>query len=172
LVKGEKISDDKVKCTVPKYTKPDVLNVEITFNGQDYTHDNQTYGFFDPYILDVAPRLISTKGTTRVRLIGFGFVNASSDLKSKLQHITRGSLSCANTNCVQYADYIDKYTIETSTYPQKDVNFKDNSENIKYNGMAIEASVSSNSYTENNIEIFYFEQPDFESLNIAGSPAN
>jgi hypothetical protein len=77
-VKGEKIADDKVMVKVPKYAKPDVLQVEVTFNGEDYTHDNQTYGFFDPYVLDVQPRLISAKGTTRVRLFGFGFVNSSS----------------------------------------------------------------------------------------------
>jgi len=32
-VKGERISDEKVRVAVPKYTKPDVLPVEITFNG-------------------------------------------------------------------------------------------------------------------------------------------
>ena len=39
-VKGEKVADDRIRCVVPKYTKPDVLPVEVTFNGQDYTHDN------------------------------------------------------------------------------------------------------------------------------------
>lgn len=83
-VKGEKVGEDRVKVKVPKYTKPDVLPVEVTFNGEDYTHDNNTYGFFDPFILDVIPRLISARGTTRVRLYGFGFVNSStSELKSK-----------------------------------------------------------------------------------------
>jgi hypothetical protein len=52
-VKGERISDEKIRVLVPRYSKPDVLLVEATFNGQDYTHDNQTYGFFDPFILDV-----------------------------------------------------------------------------------------------------------------------
>jgi hypothetical protein len=32
-VKGEKINDNTVRVSVPKYTKPDVLPVEITFNG-------------------------------------------------------------------------------------------------------------------------------------------
>lgn len=85
---------------MPKYTKPDVLNVEITFNGQDYTHDNNTYGFFDPFVLNVKPRLISTKGTTRVRLYGFGFVNATGDLKTKLHHVQRGALQCSGTVCI------------------------------------------------------------------------
>ncbi len=79
-VKGIKISDELIRASIPKYTKPDVLTVEVTMNGQDYTNDNRTYGFFDPYILKVEPRLISTKGTTKVRLIGFGFVNSGSDL--------------------------------------------------------------------------------------------
>lgn len=40
FVKGTKSGDDKITVKVPKYTKPDVLPVEVTFNGQDYTHDN------------------------------------------------------------------------------------------------------------------------------------
>lgn len=52
-MKGERISDEHIRVQVPKYAKPDVLTVEATFNGQDYTHDNKTYGFFDPYVLDV-----------------------------------------------------------------------------------------------------------------------
>jgi hypothetical protein len=91
-VKAERISDEKIRAPVPKYSKPDVLTVEATFNGADYTHDNQTYGFFDPYVFDVQPRLISTKGSTRVRLIGFGFVNAGDDLKSQFSSATRGQL--------------------------------------------------------------------------------
>jgi len=117
MVKGDKVGDDRIRALVPKYTKPDVLPVEVTFNGQDFTHDNLTYGFFDPYVLDVKPRLISTKGTTRVRLYGFGFVNAGSELKTKIQHVTRGQFNCGSPNCVEIAEYIDKSTIESPTYP-------------------------------------------------------
>ncbi len=63
------------------------------------------------------PRLISVKGTTRVRLIGFGFVNAGSDLKTKIGHVVRGALKCQGGNCIQQADFIDKSTIESPTYP-------------------------------------------------------
>lgn len=38
--------------------------------------------------------------------------------------------------------------------------------------MAIEASVSGTAFTENNIEIWYYESPEFHSLNIYGTPAN
>jgi hypothetical protein len=54
-----------------------VLPVEVSFNGLDYTHDNKTYGFFDPFIIDVKPRLLSIKGTTKLNITGFGFVNST-----------------------------------------------------------------------------------------------
>ena len=76
-VKGAWINETAVRCAIPKYTKPDVLRVELTLNGQDYTNDKKTYGYFDPYVINVEPRLISVDGTTRVSIIGFGFVNSS-----------------------------------------------------------------------------------------------
>ena len=53
-----------------------MLRVELTLNGQDYTDDKKTYGYFDPYVLDASPRLISVDGTTIVNIKGFGFVNS------------------------------------------------------------------------------------------------
>jgi len=45
-------------------------------NGLDYTGDGKTYGYFDPYVLNAEPRLISVEGTTKVRIKGFGFVDS------------------------------------------------------------------------------------------------
>lgn len=39
-VKAQRVSDTQIRAPVPKYSKPDVLTVEATFNGADYTHDN------------------------------------------------------------------------------------------------------------------------------------
>lgn len=52
VVPGTLVNSLTVTCQVPSYTKPDVLRVEVTFNGADYTSDNRTYGYFDPYIID------------------------------------------------------------------------------------------------------------------------
>jgi hypothetical protein len=75
-------STSRIKVKVPKYTKPDVLRVELTLNGADYTHDNKTYGFYDPYVIDVQPRLISVDGSTQVTIRGIGFVD-SGEIKGK-----------------------------------------------------------------------------------------
>ena len=71
------LNESFVRCKIPKYTKPDVLKVELTLNSKDYTNDGKTYGYFDPYVLNAEPRLISVEGTTKVRIKGFGFVNSS-----------------------------------------------------------------------------------------------
>jgi len=64
-----------VECFAPEYTKPDVLRVEVSVNGESYTDDNKTYGYFDPFVLDAVPRLLSTSGKTSVDIKGIGFVN-------------------------------------------------------------------------------------------------
>jgi hypothetical protein len=75
------VSGETVRCKVPEYTKPDVLMVEITVNGESYTSDGQTYGFFDPFVLDATPRLLATDGSTQVAIDGIGFVD-SGQIKS------------------------------------------------------------------------------------------
>lgn len=64
------------------YTKPDVLPVQVTLNGFDYSNDDIKFGFYDPYVISASPRLIATDGTTKVTVKGIGFVD-SGDIKTK-----------------------------------------------------------------------------------------
>ena len=75
-VPGFLVGSNSVVCTIPKYTKPDVLRVEVSFNGIDFTNDNKTYGYYDPYLIDVKPRLIAKDGSTKLTLIGLGFADS------------------------------------------------------------------------------------------------
>jgi dTDP-4-dehydrorhamnose 3,5-epimerase-like enzyme len=82
-------------------------------NGEDYTNDGKTYGYFDPYVLNAEPRLISVEGTTKVRIMGFGFVN-SSQTKSMISSGSNNyNLICNGGSCIKDATYIDKSTLET-----------------------------------------------------------
>lgn len=71
---GKRSEAGTIVCKIPKYPAPETLNVDVTFNGLDYTNDGVTYGFTDPYILGVSPRMISAAGTTMITLSGYGFV--------------------------------------------------------------------------------------------------
>lgn len=76
------ISSEKISCPAPLYTKPDVLKVEATINGESFTSDNKTYGYFDPFVIDAVPRLLSTDGKTTVDIKGIGFVNSLGEARA------------------------------------------------------------------------------------------
>jgi hypothetical protein len=117
--------------------------------------------------------LINSKGTTKVKLYGIGFVNSTGTyLKSKFRSNLRGNLTCGTGDCIKMATYIDKSTIQSDTYPQPLVNYQDNNDNIWYDGMATEGCVYGNTFTENGIEIYYYMDPVYQNLSQYGSPAN
>ena len=53
------LSSTEIEVYIPKYTKPDILPVEVSMNGKDFTNDKVSYGFYDAFVIDVEPRLIS-----------------------------------------------------------------------------------------------------------------
>lgn len=98
------MDETHIQCAVPKYTKPDILPVEISLDGNEYTNNGVTYGFFDAYLLDVRPRLISKNGGTTLTLTGFGFVNAGlGETKTKFSSKSNGELSCGASPCINEA---------------------------------------------------------------------
>jgi hypothetical protein len=157
---------------VPKYTKPDVLPVEITLDGVDYTNNGQTYGFFDAYLLDVHPRLLSKNGGTTITLSGFGFVDTGAgETKSKFTVKGPNDVSCVVSPCVGEATFKDKHTMTTKSVPQNILNYK-NGTNIGQDGFAVEAAVYNNEFTSNNIQVWYIYDPIFKSISRNSTPIN
>lgn len=115
FTKATLASSTLIRCKVPQYTKPDVLNVEVTINGESYTSDNKTYGYFDPFVLDANPKLLSTDGSTLVQIKGLGFVD-SGQCKASYDNRT-DSLTCGGSHCAKSATFIDKNTLNTTSFP-------------------------------------------------------
>lgn len=109
------ISATKIKCKVPQYTKPDVLEVEMTVNGESYTNDNHTYGYFDPFVIDANPKLLAVDGSTKVQIKGLGFVD-SGQCKAGYDNRT-SSLTCNGNTCSKEAKFVDKNTLNTTSFP-------------------------------------------------------
>lgn len=85
IVKGHLLSSTQIKIETPAYTQPDVLCLEISFNGKDFTNSNLTYGYFDPFIIRAQPNLITSTKASKLTLHGFGFIDPEnpSDIKVK-----------------------------------------------------------------------------------------
>jgi hypothetical protein len=52
------------------------------------------------------------------------------------------------------------------------VSYKTAGTNVGWDPMFVEASVHANTYTENRIPVYYFEEPTYSQLSSPGSPAN
>ena len=88
---GRVLSSSEIEVYIPKYTKPDILPVEVSMNGKDFTNDKVSYGFYDAFVIDVEPRLISKRGGTKLTIKGFGFVNSGNqELAAKYGSLKNG----------------------------------------------------------------------------------
>jgi len=161
---------------VPKYTKPDVLNVELSTNGEDFTNDKVSYGFFDPFLINVSPRLIVAGGSDRsqLKLSGFGFVNTTDGaVKVKFSSRNKGELTCKGISpCTLPAKFLDKNTISSSTLPLAGLTYTDTGNPVGADPITVEVAVYDDVFTENKIQVYYFKEPEFKSLNKASIPNN
>lgn len=144
FTKATLASGSLLRCKVPQYTKPDVLNVEVTINGESYTSDNKTYGYFDPFVLDANPKLLSTDGSTHVQIKGLGFVD-SGQCKAAYDNRT-SSLTCDGGVCSRSAVFIDKNTLNTTSFPQSEVKYSHGG-HVNWDPMYIDALVMGDQFT-------------------------
>lgn len=59
----------------------------------------------------------------------------------------------------------------TSTFAQTLVNYA-NGTNILWDPITIDAAVYENDYTDNNVNIWFFQDPDYQGISPDESPAN
>jgi len=184
-VKGELGSSELVRCQVPEYTKPDVLSVEVTTNGESYTSDNKTYGFFDPFVLDASPRLIATDGSTQVAIKGIGFVD-SGQAKALYGNSSAAVVCAGGSQCIKAATFQDKHTLIAPTFPQSELKYQPTgkgkggnetkedgkSQGVLWDPLYIDATVIGDEFTDNEVELFYYQDPTLKGSNIVESPSN
>jgi hypothetical protein len=133
-----------------------------------------TYGYFDPFLIKVNPRIISPKGSTKLTLSGFGFVFSTADaIKAKFGTKDKGDLVCTGfTPCVERATYLDKNTIMANTMPQTAMQYKDGKSIDGRQGMTVEVAVYEDIFTTNNLEVWYMKDPIFKGLSKNSVPNN
>jgi hypothetical protein len=149
----------------------------VTVNGEDYTNDGITYGYSDPFLINVTPRLISPLGSTQLTLHGFGFVNSGEGaIRVKFGSKDGGELTCnGHTPCTVPGTFVDKNTITCPSLGQMVVT-KANGLNIGQEGFIVELTVNAVEdkffWTENKIQARYYKAPTFKSLSKDSSPHN
>jgi len=157
-------SDKTVTCMIPRYPAPETLSVDVSFNAQDFTNDNEKYGFMDPYILNIQPRLVSTKGTTTLSLSGYGFVQME-DTKSlvAVKSLDENLLCKDGQLCTKIYKVTDEHHATVSTYEMAAVNRK-NTSNIEWHAWNVYMMNPDGDYTPNKIDLFYYRELELLSV--------
>lgn len=166
--KGDRIYMDAVMtqqktvmCPIPKYPAPETLDVDVSFNGQDYTNDKVKFGFLDPYVTDIQPRLLSTKGTTRLTMYGYGFQKLDDESKS-LVVFKNGdnNLQCDEDKniCTKVYSVENENKAEVDAFGQ-DVMTKPDGKNIGFDSFNVDMRNPDGDFTKNNVPIRFYKDP-------------
>ena len=103
---------------------------------------------------------------------GIGFVDSG---QSQAQYSNRTfPLVCgeAGGSCIKSATFVDKNTLATTIFPQSQVKYASTGKSVNTDPIYIDATVLGNEFTENQVELFYYQDPQVVSLNVNESPAN
>lgn len=174
-MKGHRISSDLIRCPLPNYPQPNVLDVEISMNGKDYSNNGKQFGYYDPFVLHVEPKLISKTGSTRIEIKGFGFVDSSKVGGLKVLYdndVDQFFCTSSLNKCVVDAQYINKNKISAPTLPLDMFRLQSEGKVSQFDPVNVEVSVFNDKFTKNRIKVFYFEDPVFHTIKPFSASAN
>ena len=175
IVKGKRQSSNLIQCPLPNYPQPDVLDVEVSVNGKDYSNNGIQFGFYDPFVLRISPKLISKSGTTKIEINGFGFVDSTEvgGLKVLFDNdVSQYYCSGSKNKCVVDAIFVDKNKIIAPTLPFNMFNYGNGNKIEDSDPINVEVSVFNDKFTQNHIKVFYYDDPTFKGVIPSTAPAN
>jgi hypothetical protein len=114
------MSSGQVYCTYPAYPSPETLDVDVSFNGLDWSNDHVKFSYIDPFVLGVKPRLISPRGTTKLRVEGYGMGNTTEDrMKIAFKHYPDNKMLKEDGKPAEKTyKVIHEGLVEVMTFPQ------------------------------------------------------
>jgi len=158
--RGVYLGPNRISCLVPQVNIPESFNIEVSFNeGEDYTNNGFKYTFYDPYVIRIEPQMISSKGKTKIKIHGYGFAESGENLKVKFGSVGR-SIKCDEKPCIVSGEYVTENLILAETFPRKEVYLDKTEQVFGYERFPVEVSVYNDDFTNNNLTIFYYDEPD------------
>ena len=172
FVDGRLSDNGNVVCEIPKYPAPETLNVDVSFNDQDYTNDGVKFGFLDPYVLGISPRLLSTHGTTKLNLQGYGFVQMEDEKSQVAYKHNSQMLTCNAVDCKKTYKVVDEHTATVETYEQAVMMKESGAKNIGFDPVHLELMDPDGDYMKNDIALWFYKDPVFSNVSSSFAYAN
>ena len=145
-----------ILCPIISYSRPEVIIVEISLNGIDFTNNGQTYTFFDAFVLSALPRYFTEKGGTAISVLGFGFANTGSELLCQFGSSTN-PLLCKGVACVFPGVFVSDHEIKCTTPARADVTYQQTGLGLGFEKFAVEISIKAGVFTTSNITVWYMK---------------
>lgn len=168
---GKYVDIKHVLCPIISYSRPEVVTIEVSTNGLDYTNNGVRYTFFDAFVLSATPKFVSEKGGTVVSVIGFGFADTGSELTCRIGDLNN-PLLCKRNTCELKGKFVSDTEIQCTMPARADVAYSNSGEEMNYDEFAIEVSVKDKIYTSSNVKIRYSKDPEFLNMFPTSGSAN
>jgi hypothetical protein len=170
--KATYLSDKTLKCPVPKLSRPDTVDVEISLNGHDWTHDQVKYSYYDAFVLDIHPKIGRMEGGTEVSILGYGFADTGDELRVRLGSDDEPLQCSTSPNCEFPATYVNDREIRFSTPPATTITCQYSGRCINTDPIDVEVSLYNHAYTNNHIKFQYILEPEYTHLDHPVGGAN
>jgi hypothetical protein len=119
------------------------------------------FGFLDPFILGITPRLISTHGSTKLNITGYGFVAMEEAKQLVVMKNDEETLQCSGSICTKVYHVTNENSATIDTFDQAIV-FKSN-KNIEFDPFTVNMMNPDGDFTKNDIMLWYYKDPNFAS---------
>ena len=77
------------------------------------------FGFLDPFILGIQPRLLSTEGTTKLNITGYGFVSMEETKQLVVMKNMDENLQCNGAICTKIYKVNNENSATIDTFKQE-----------------------------------------------------
>jgi hypothetical protein len=147
------------------------VDVEVSLNGFDFTHDKVKYSYYDAFVLDFDPHIGPEEGGTDVSIKGFGFADTGDELLCRFGS-TDKPLLCGGIKCEYKAKYISDSEVICKSPPLDSVVYKNGKKSVGTDWIPVEVSVHDHQFTSNHIKFRYFRTPDYTGIDPQFGTAN
>lgn len=155
---GTRKSATQITCPIPPLSRPEMTQVQISMNNVDFTPQQVYYTFYDAFVVNVEPAYVPVEGNVSVSITGLGFANTSS-LKIRLENPQGDTvLVCGSDPCILPGTYVSPNELTFVMPPQASVKTAAGAL-MGFNPINVEVSVYGDKFTDNNVQVNYFQQP-------------
>lgn len=151
-------------CVYPAYPAPETLDVDISFNGLDWSNDHVKFSYIDPFVLGVRPRLVSPRGTTKLWIYGYGMGNSTADEQMiGFKNYPAGKMcKSGGKDAIKPYHVHNENLVDVGSFSQSELEC--DGKNIGFDAWIVSIMNPEGAFDPNDIYIYYYAEPNYKKM--------